>query len=190
MAEATNLLQKAATSPFGGNLRRPLVSERMAESGETLIPPQMQTAEQIAEMDRQTIKSFRGLRWWFLLLLGGVALIVAAIALDKIRGAPDAVASYVSDAQTQVMDTVAEELNPIFLNLTVRIITLEATVEYLAGLVTDLTTNCVCVAPTTAPPPTTAAPPSGPSGPTSKKREAVQQQLESLRRSRARVSNP
>lgn len=159
----------------------------MAETGETLIPPQMKTAAEIAEMDRQTIKNFQRLRFWFLLLVSVVGLIIGSIALDKIRGAPDAVASFVAEAQSDVMDTVADELNPIFLNFTVRIVTLEATVDALLQAVTDLTTNCVCVAPTTAPPPTTAAPPSPPSS--SKKREDLQQRAESFRLGRKRVNN-
>jgi hypothetical protein len=119
-----------------------------------LIQQPTYSAAQMAEIDRATIKTLW--RWlaWLTFLIAVVAIIVGSISLDKIRGAPEAVSDALASASADVMTDIDELLTPIVVDLQIKIATLNATLIYMQE-------NCVCVAPTTAPPPTTAAPSSG-----------------------------
>lgn len=121
-----------------------------------LIPQPTYSAAQMAEIDRATIKTLW--RWlsWITFFIAVVAIIVGSIALDKIRGAPAAVADAMAGASADVMTSMDELLTPIVIDLQTKLAILNGTLIYMQE-------NCVCVAPTTAPPPTTAAPPSAPS---------------------------
>ena len=71
----------------------------------------------MAEIDRATIKTLW--RWlaWLTFLIAAVAIIVGSIALDKIRGAPEAVADAMAGASADVMTDIDELLTPIVLDL-------------------------------------------------------------------------
>lgn len=111
-----------------------------------LIPQPTYSAAQMAEIDRATIKTLW--RWlaWLTFLIAAVAIIVGSIALDKIRGAPEAVAAAMAGASADVMTDIDELLTPIVLDLQTKLAILNGTLIYMQE-------NCACLPPTAEPPP-------------------------------------